>query len=109
MLKNVLVALPLIAWFSSTASADPATLPKPYSVKIWIGKPRALSPDGPDRYPRATPGEGSDSWLFAMTVSNSGRTTPRILWLLFRFSGLMVFGLRRIKRSRAMSIGDAQG
>ena len=39
MLKNVLVALPLIAWFSSIACADPATLPKPYSVKIWIGKP----------------------------------------------------------------------
>jgi hypothetical protein len=39
MLKNVLVALPLIAWFSSTACADPATPPKPYSVKIWIGKP----------------------------------------------------------------------
>ncbi|MDR6635669.1 hypothetical protein J2X72_004483 [Phyllobacterium sp. 1468] len=34
-----MVALPLIAWLSSTACADPATLPKPYSVKIWIGKP----------------------------------------------------------------------
>ena len=39
MLRIVLVALPLIAWFSSTACAEPATLPKPYSVKIWIGKP----------------------------------------------------------------------
>lgn len=43
----------------------------------------------------------SDTRLFATTVSNSGRITPRILGLLFRFSGLTFFGLRRIKRSRA--------